>query len=51
MTKFTEYPGHIGGRCLASFDCDPNGPQVCITLAAVRDCFVDCPNAADEGAA
>ncbi|VDK64413.1 unnamed protein product [Onchocerca ochengi] len=44
----TEYPGHVGGRCLASFDCDPNGPQVCITLAAVRDCFVDCPNAADE---
>ncbi|MCP9261498.1 Angiopoietin-4 [Dirofilaria immitis] len=44
----TEYPGHIGGRCIAGFDCDPNGPRVCITLTAVRDCFVDCPNAADE---
>ncbi|VDO48899.1 unnamed protein product [Onchocerca flexuosa] len=43
-----EYPGHIGGRCLASFDCDPSGPKVCVTLAAVRDCFADCPNAADE---
>ncbi|KAK6102839.1 Fibrinogen beta and gamma chains C-terminal globular domain family protein [Brugia pahangi] len=48
MTRFTEYPGHIGGRCVASFDCDPSGPLVCITLTAVRDCFADCPNAADE---
>ncbi|CAG9536270.1 unnamed protein product [Cercopithifilaria johnstoni] len=46
--RFTEYPGHIGGRCVDSFDCDPNGPRVCVTLTAVRDCFVDCPNAADE---
>ncbi|VDK75336.1 unnamed protein product [Litomosoides sigmodontis] len=44
----TEYPGHIGGRCVGSFDCDPNGPRVCVTLLAVRDCFADCPNAADE---
>lgn len=50
-TRFTEYPGHIGGRCADSFDCDPNGPRVCVTLIAVRDCFADCPNAADEGRA
>uniref|UniRef100_A0A915Q7J5 Fibrinogen C-terminal domain-containing protein n=1 Tax=Setaria digitata TaxID=48799 RepID=A0A915Q7J5_9BILA len=43
-----KYPGHIGGRCLASFDCDPNGARVCMPLTTVRDCFADCPNAADE---
>ncbi|VDN22396.1 unnamed protein product [Gongylonema pulchrum] len=44
----SEYPGHVGGRCIASFDCDPAGFQACVPLSAVRDCFADCPNAADE---
>ncbi|VDN01289.1 unnamed protein product [Thelazia callipaeda] len=45
---FTDYPLHIGGRCGTNFDCDPNGAKICIPLIAIRDCFIDCPNGADE---